>query len=322
VQSRRSEYDVTNQVTTTEPSSVHAEVRRIYLELYPLAPTDTLRRAFDDCARLFRGEYPGYRACDTGYHNLQHTLDVSLAMARLMDGYERSRGRGEPIGARLFRFGVITALLHDAGYLRHRRDTRHQNGAEYTLCHVSRGARFVEHYMTALGMAELAPLAANIIHFTGYEVAVDAIEVPSAMFRRIGNMLGSADIIAQMADRCYLEKCRDRLFPEFVAAGLASSGRADPAPTVRFWSAEDLLRRTPDFYAVAKRRLDELLGAAYRYASTHFGGQDLYMEEVVRNIRHAERVARTGEVRAMLRRCPPPGDGATELAAEAVLDAA
>jgi hypothetical protein len=42
------------------------------------------------------------------------------------------------------------------------------------------------------------------------------------MFRRLGNMLGTADIIAQMADRCYLEKCRDRLFPEFVAGGLAS----------------------------------------------------------------------------------------------------
>jgi hypothetical protein len=323
MQPRRSEYDVTNQVNTTEPGSVHAEVRRIYLDLYPHAPTDTLRRAFDDCTRLFRGEYPGYRACDTAYHNLQHTLDVSLAMARLMDGYERSRGRGEPIGARLFRFGIITALLHDVGYLRHRHDTRHQNGAEYTLCHVSRGSRFVEHYVTELGMADLAPVAANIIHFTGYEMTVDAIEVPDATFRRIGNMLGSADIIAQMADRCYLEKCRDRLFPEFVAGGLGFNGRPDPAPTVQFWSAEDLLRKTPDFYAVAKHRLNELLGAAYHYARTHFGGQNLYIDEVVKNVRHAERIARTGETRAMLRRNPPPRERVAELAdTEAALDAA
>ena len=37
---------------------------------------------------IVKAKYPGYRACDTEYHNLQHTLDVTLAMARLMDGYE------------------------------------------------------------------------------------------------------------------------------------------------------------------------------------------------------------------------------------------
>ena len=48
-------------------------------------------------------------------------------------------------------------------------------------------------------------------------------DVPPGVYRLLGNMLGSADIIAQMSDRCYLEKCRDRLFPEFVWGGLASA---------------------------------------------------------------------------------------------------
>jgi hypothetical protein len=306
MQPRRSEYDVTNQVNTTDPLAVHQEVSRIYLGLYPDAPTETLGRAFGDCARLFRGDYPGYRACDTAYHNLQHTLDVALAMARLMDGYDRSAGRAEPIGARLFRFGIITALLHDVGYLRHRHDTRHQNGAEYTLSHVSRGSRFVEHYMSRLGMSDLASVAASIIHFTGYEMPVDAIEVPSPIFRRLGHMLGTADIIAQMADRCYLEKCRDRLFPEFVAGGLASDGRPNAEGTVRFASAQELLYKTPAFYSVAKHRLTELLGGAYGFAEAHFGGQNLYLDEVMKNIRHAERIAEKGDIRALLRRNPPP----------------
>lgn len=316
MQPRRNEYDVTNQVNTTDSKSVHSEVSRIYLELYPNAPSDSLRRAFDDCTRLFNGDYPGYRACDTGYHNLQHTLDVSLAMARLMDGYERTAGRAEPIGARLFRFGILAALLHDVGYLRHRHDTRHQNGAEYTLCHVSRGSRFVEHYLSALGMGDLAPVAARIIHFTGYEVAVEAIEVPNQMFRRIGNMLGTADIIAQMADRCYLEKCRDRLYPEFIAGGLASDGpRPGLAATVRFSSAEDLLRKTPEFYAVANHRLTDVLGGAYHYAETHFGGQNLYLDEVGKNIRHAQRVSHFGDIMALLRRNPPAMEGAVTMPA-------
>ena len=126
------------------------------------------------------------------------------------------------------------------------------------------------------------------------------------MFRRLGNMLGTADIIAQMADRCYLEKCRDRLFPEFVAGGLASDGQPEPGGTVRFSSAQDLLCKTPAFYSIAEHRLNELLGGAYGYAETHFGGQNLYLDEVMKNIRHAERIAEKGDVVALLRRNPPP----------------
>jgi hypothetical protein len=306
MQPRRNEYDVTNQVNTTDPQAVQHEVTRLYLALYPEAPTEILGRAFADCGRLFRGEYPGYRACDTAYHNLQHTLEVTLAMARLMDGYERSEEPAERIGARLFRFGIITALLHDVGYLRHRHDTRHQNGAEYTLCHVSRGSRFVEQYMSRIGMSDLAPVAASVIHFTGYEMPVDAIVVPNTMFRRLGNMVGTADIIAQMADRCYLEKCRDRLYPEFVAGGLTSEGKASVDGVTPFSSAEDLLCKTPAFYSVARHRLDELLGGAYGYAQTHFGGANLYLDEVAKNIQHAKRIAEHGDIAGLLRRNPPP----------------
>jgi hypothetical protein len=314
--SRRSEYDVSNRIDTTDPASVEGEVRRIYRDLYPRAQTPVISRAFEDCARMYHGAHPAYRACDTAYHNLQHTLDVSLAMARLMDGYERSGPRAEPIGDRLFVFGIVTALFHDIGYLRHRNDTRHQNGAEYTLRHVSRGGRFLNQYLAELGMPDLAPIGAELIHFTGYEMPVNAIQVPNRMFRRIGNMLGTADILAQMSDRCYLEKCRDRLYPEFVAGGLASRGGAELTPGAQFSSAEDLLNKTPGFYVTAEHRLSELLGRAFDYARTHFGGHNLYLDAVLKNVRHARRVAALGEVRSLLRRNPPPReDQADRLAA-------
>jgi hypothetical protein len=312
---RRSEYDVTNTVNTTDPVAVRTEISRIYQQLYPNGSTSALTRAFADCTRLYHGQHPDYRACDTAYHNLQHTLDVGLAMARMMDGYERSRSRPQPLGARLFTFGIITALFHDIGYLRHRHDTRHQNGAEYTLRHVSRGARFLEDYLGELGMVDLAPVAACIIHFTGYEVPVSEIRVIDVMHRRLGNMLGTADILAQMSDRCYLEKCHDRLYPEFVAGGLAVSEAGSNMPNARFTSADDLLRKTPGFYAVASHRLRELLGAAYEYATIHFGGQNLYLDEVDKNIRYAERISTLTDLRALLRRNPPPRQEERQLAA-------
>jgi hypothetical protein len=169
---------------------------------------------------------------------------------------------------------------------------------------VSRGARFLDHYLVKIGMADLGPTAARLIHFTGYEIPIHEIEVPGPLFRRLGNMLGTADIIAQMSDRCYLEKCRDRLYPEFVAGGLASNGHG-PLPNAQFTSAEDLLRKTPGFYRIASHRLKELLGEAYNYAVPHFGGQNLYLEELLKNVRHAERVAEKGDVDGLLRRHLP-----------------
>jgi uncharacterized Zn-finger protein len=178
--------------------------------------------------------------------------------------------------------------------------------AEYTLRHVSRGARFLQRYVASIGMPDLAPVAARIIHFTGYEIPVQRIEVPGPLFRNLGNMLGTADIIAQMADRCYLEKCRDRLYPEFVLGGLASMGAdAGTNPSALFDSPEDLLRKTPGFYRTANVRLTDQLGAAYDFVKDHFGGQNPYLEEVAKNIRYAERVAETGDL-TLLRRVPPP----------------
>ena len=301
---RRNEYDVTNCVNTTDPASVNGEVNRIFLELYPNTSTHVLNRCFRDLTRLQAGEYPGYHACDTSYHNLQHSLDVTLAMARLMDGYERTRDRSAELGARLFRLGIVTALFHDIGYLRKVNDTRHKNGAEYTLKHVTRGAKFLDEYMNRIGMAELAPIASQIIHFTGYEKPIAKIDVPNLTFRLIGNMLGTADIIAQMADRCYLEKCRDRLYPEFVEGGLAARDEADRRAGVMFRSVEDLMQKTPHFYKTATVRLNDQLGSAHGYAGKHFGGQNLYFDEIDKNMQYASAVAEQHDL-SLLRREPP-----------------
>src|SRR5258706_12677399 len=291
---RRNEFDVTNRINTTDPVCVKLEIVRIYRTLYGRPEPPALVRSFDDIVRMYRGDYPGYLKCDTDYHDIQHIMDVSLAMSRLLDGYERSRGDGPAIGERLFQLGVICALFHDSGYLRRVGDRKHKRGAEYTAIHVSRGGKLLRDYLPVIGMEEFSEVAPQIIHFTGYERPVASIKVREPIYRLIGSLLGSADIIAQMADRCYLEKCRDRLYPEFVDGGIAvkKNGKGD---VVIFASGEDLLRKTPSFYQGAQHRLDVDLGGAYRFATAHFGGTNLYMDEVKKNINFAERVS-SGEV--------------------------
>lgn len=298
---RRSEFDVTNRIMTTDPVCVKLEVARIYRSLFSRPQAQYLERAFDDMVRIYRGEYPGYHSCDTEYHDLQHVCEVTLAMARLMDGYERSRA-GPPLGERLFQLGAICALYHDIGYIRRVNDKKHRNGAEYTRTHVSRGARFLRDYLPDIGMPEMAEAAGQILHFTGYERPVATIRVSDPLFKLLGSLLGSADIIAQMADRCYLEKCRDRLYREFVTGGIDRKRTAEGEQVV-FESAEDLLRKTPNFYRSAAQRLEVELGSAYRFARTHFGGTNLYMDAVQQNIRFVER--QKGAEQIVLRRQPP-----------------
>lgn len=292
---RRNDHDVSGRIRTTDPAAVCAEVARLFRGLYAPASSLPIERAFADAAQVYRGAHPGFEACDTGFHDLQHVLDVTLAHARLMDGYERSRQGGEPLPATLFALGVICALFHDVGYVRRRGDRRHRNGAEYLRTHVSRSAAFLHDYLRAAGLARYSNAAAALVHFTGQERPPEAIRLDHVLLRRIGQMLGTADILAQMSDRCYLEKCRDRLYPELVSGGAARG---------RFRCGEDVVRAAPGLFIGAAKRLDLHLARAHEYAARHFGGQNLYLEEIHKNVRHA-RVVAEAALGGLLRRQPP-----------------
>ena len=302
MQTRRNDFDVTNRIQTTDATAVQREIARLFRLLYAGAAHVVMDRAFVDVAKLYAGSYPGYQACDTSYHNLQHVMDVTLAMARLMDGYERSRNGRPALGVRFFQLGVICAVFHDIGYLRQSSDKTAKNGAEYTLNHVSRGAEFLRQYVPQIGLGECAEEAAELIHFTGFEKRVADILIKDPVLRMLGSLLGSADIIAQMSDRCYLEKCRDRLYPEFVAGGIAVK-KTSQGEQVVFQSGEDLVNKTPAFFESAVNRLEYDLGGAYNYAAAHFGGFNLYMHAATKNVHFAKSIGAEGK--HVLRRTPP-----------------
>jgi hypothetical protein len=228
-------------------------------------------------------------------------LDVTLAMARIMEGYERAKIGPQPLGVPLFSLGIVVALFHDCGYVRELDDAVHRNGGELTLTHVSRGARFLRRYLPHIGMGEVAEIAAALIHFTGYEIPVAQIDVPTLRHRLLGSLLGSADIIAQMSDRCYLEKCRDRLYPEFVAGGIARRRLPNGNEEVVFESGDDLVMKTPKFYQGAMQRLETDLGGCYRYAEYHFGGRDLYLKGIDRNVKFAQAISEEQDTAALKR---------------------
>jgi hypothetical protein len=144
------------------------------------------------------------------------------------------------------------------------------------------------------------------VHFTGYEKTFEQIgaSVTDPRDIALGHLLGTADMIAQMADRCYLEKCRDRLYPEFVLGGVALSVGPTGDRGVRYSSGLDLLRQTPQFMQdTISKRLDAAFGSAYRHVEVLFDGTNPYMESIQRSLDFLQQVLR-GENWRMLRRTP------------------
>jgi len=304
-QDRRNDYDVTNTVQVSNPVAVRNAVRQLFGETFPGMPFDKLWLAFYDFERLFTGRFPGYRGCDTTYHDMQHTLDMTLALARLVAGYERSVEPRDRLGAARAQMAIITSLFHDSGYIRHEtRDRDFANGAEFTLYHVSRSADFLRRYLPDLGLSKDVGVSSMIVHFTGYELDLDNIELEDPRDIICGHLIGTADMIAQMADRCYLEKCRDRLYAEFVVGGVAVENASPGQYMVRYKSGTDLLKKTPTFYQqVMRERLNSKFNRVYRYIEVLYEGRNPYIDAIRANITHLVRIIENNEW-GLLRRKP------------------
>src|SRR3546814_11057603 len=115
---RRNHYDVTDRVRISHPDDVCAAVCALLAELHPQADLAALRHAFKTFGRLYAGTLPGYAGCDTWYHDAQHSLNCALAMARLIDGHERSVPTSQRLDRKSVRKGKsVSVRLYLGGLL-------------------------------------------------------------------------------------------------------------------------------------------------------------------------------------------------------------
>ena len=105
------------------------EVMYILSLFSPDFDTKPVKNAFITTVNLFKGIYPGYRECKTEYHDLRHTTHTLLAMVRLTHGAVLN---GMSLSNRNICVGLISALLHDSGYIQEE-DDREGTGAKYTV---------------------------------------------------------------------------------------------------------------------------------------------------------------------------------------------
>ena len=257
-----------------DPQAVFEEVLRIVTFLHPQFDFRSLERVFQDVLKIFRGEYPGYQQCNTWYHDLKHTTDCLLAMARLMHGASL---KGLTLPERDAALGLIAALFHDTGYIQSEADVE-GTGAKYTLVHVERSVTFTEQYLAQAGFSTVdLDYCRCCINCTGLDVKINEIPFQSAQHQAVGCMLGTADLLGQMADRNYLERL-PFLYREFKEGKVPG-----------FESELDLLRKTPAFWEFTQSRLAVELRNMDRYMRDHFRvwwglDQDLNRDTIEDNI--------------------------------------
>ena len=277
--------DVTGTVNMASTEAVADAVCGIMVRRYGGEIENLVRNAFLDIENAFWGRYPGLLPCDTPYHDLRHSLGTGLLMARMVDGYEAVHGADAPVfGPSMGSLAVLLALFHDIGFVR-RDGEAHMNGACLIHSHEQRSVDFMRTY---LGQGPLAGFAeqSELIHTTnfGRPTGKTLSGLPEELVV-IGQMLGTADLVSQIASRYYLERCRDFLFREFVAAGTDRSTSPSGETIVLYATPEELLRKTPGFYLyLAKPRLEQDFAQVYRYIAPHFGGDDPYARAMQRNL--------------------------------------
>jgi len=255
-------------------------------DISPTYDFKAAKQAFDDVVRLFQGHYPGYCEIKTPYHDLPHTLDVFLCAARLMHGMYLD---GSKLSDRDIDLVLLAALMHDIGYAQKRDGKESGTGAQYTPVHIQRGQEFMRNYINGRNFpADYADDLVPITYCSDPMLPITQIIFPNEHVRKLGQVLGTADLVGQMADRNYLEKLVF-LFEEFQEANLNL-----------YKDVHDMMRKTHEFHLKIQKKLDVEFAALYQKLQPHFlktldEDRNFYMESIRKNLDYLARIVDMNE---------------------------
>lgn len=259
-----------------------------------------IQEVHHDLSAFFSGTHPDFQKNNLPYHNLRHSQMVVLATIRLFHGLHCNR---VPVTSDMLQKGLLAAYFHDTGMLRLEGDPAH-SGSRYIAKHEARSILFLKNYATEKGLGEdIARDCAIIINYTDLESDPKSFDFHSHEIQLAGQVVGSADILAQMADRYYLE-CLPLLYNEQEAGGIS-----------RHSSALELMEHTANFYhTIVLKRLTSTFSNTSTAMRTHFRerykvDRNLYIENIDKNISYLKKIITQCEgieyLDKYLKRTPP-----------------
>ncbi|HAV62754.1 MAG TPA: hypothetical protein DCY13_10350 [Verrucomicrobiales bacterium] len=276
-------------VDTRNPTAVEAEVASHYREMFPSGNASFVREVFKWILDCFEGRYAEFQAIDARYHDLEHTMQGTLCMVRMLAGRHRSFVTPR-INQRLFELGLLGILLHDTGYLKVKGDND-GTGAKYTLVHVNRSCEFAARLLGERQFSgeEIASVQ-QMIRCTGVNVDLAQIPFQGELTRIVGFCLGSADLLGQMAAADYVDKL-PILYSEFEESARYNSGKM--ASVGMFATAEELISKTPGFWEhYVFPKIERDFHAVYRFLNHPWpDGPNWYLLRIAKNLERIKQAA-------------------------------
>jgi hypothetical protein len=277
------------------------EIISLSSEICPTADHLLLRNIYKDLRSFFSGSHLFFQKNSLQYHDLRHSQMVVLATIRLLHGLHCNHVH---ISEDMLTKSLLSACFHDTGMLLLNGDTAN-SGTEYIARHEERSILFLDRYITHKNLdRKISKDCATIIHYTNLSLDPATFDLHSLEVQLAGQVVGSADILAQMADRYYLEA-----LPVLYRELKDGSG-------CQYTSALNLMEHTANFYHnVIQERLVHTFSNISQSMRLHFYerykiDRNLYAENIRKNITYLEQTitqckTEFGCMKELLQRRPP-----------------
>lgn len=268
-------------IRTDDISAVADAITEIGKVCFPDQKLDRIRKLINLVNDLYKGEIPPYQASDMAYHDLEHTLQVTLCWSQMFLAL-RNHKKDIPVSYADFLLGISACLLHDTGYLKESGDPS-GTGAKYVLIHEHRSCQISRRFLMRMAWPDSAiSVVQRMISSTGPRAVIDGIPFISPTEKILAQMLATADFLAQISDPAYVNKLPS-LFKEFEEfdrlRGLSQTERPFP-------NLDTLISSTPTFwYQFVLPRLKGDYGAVYRLLNNPYpDGPNYYIRQAESNI--------------------------------------
>lgn len=244
-----------------------------------------LAALFSDVADLYAGRWPSHEACRVTYHTFHHALDVCLAAARMLSGWNRLEP-AQPLDGKYFQICMAAALFHDTGYIKDKGDLAGAGG-KFTLVHVERSMETAREYLTGRQWPqEEVDAVCRIISITDYANLPDLAPLfKDDRLKTVARMVATADLVAQMADTDYVQRMDD-LFAEFKEVyEFENKENLIQKGTKVYTTVQEIKDGTIAFYEQFIMPTLTKLGRMDRYLAVFFGdGRNPYQENISANL--------------------------------------
>jgi hypothetical protein len=262
---------------------------RVFLEAFGDAESGPAKDLIPFSFDLFHGRNPRFQACDTAFHDFDHTMQATGAVAELLASHRR-RPLISPLTQRDWHLAIAAVILHDTGYLKFR-DDLDGSGAKYSAIHVGRSCFFAWDLLPAFGFNrdELRQIQ-NAISATAISQRMKAVPFRDSREWLIGAIVATGDMLGQMAAEDYPERLAG-LYLEFREATHFS--RFQKTSFAVHKNLLDLLEGTEKFFSgYAMHMLEHEWNGIYRVLNDQ-RGNNRYLERIRANISRVNLMARS-----------------------------